>query len=438
MHFQRRKSLRWPWVLIPILIAVLIGGRIAFTRGRPAVTSQYPAPGAVAVNGLAPVQITFTRAMNHASVEAAFTFQPDNAGTFTWEGDTVTFSPSIPWSAGETISVTLGTGARSSLGIPLQDNQTWAFSVARTMLAYLWPADASANMFMLDPVGGEVVQLTEGGGVLEYAVSARGLFIFYSTENGQGGSDLWRLDMLTREAERFLDCGADLCALPQPSRDGEWLAYENISEGSVWVLAREDGKLTRLGDGTRPVWSSDGKLAYYDREGKAFQIVDVSGSLLGTFPNQLGEPGAWSPDGNFFTAPETGTDADSSHLLAFLPINSIINNLSGEDSVEDTSPAYSPDGQWLAFARKYLDTERWTPGRQLWLMAPDGENAHPLTNDEFFSHASFAWSPDSETIAFVRAHRTSPDVPPEIWIIRTDGQNPVRLVIGGYAPQWIP
>jgi Tol biopolymer transport system component len=124
--------------------------------------------------------------------------------------------------------------------------------------------------------------------------------------------------------------------------------------------------------------------------------------------------------------------------LAFLHINGIVKNLSGEELVEDTSPAYSPDGRWLAFARKFLDTERWTPGRQLWVMEADGENAYALTHDEFFSHAALAWSPDSQTIAFVRAHRTSPDVPPEIWIINVDGSNPIRLVIGGYAPQWIP
>ncbi len=39
-------------------------------------------------------------------------------------------------------------------------------------------------------------------------------------------------------------------------------------------------------------------------------------------------------------------------------------NLSGEDQVEDYSPAVSPDGTQLAFARDYFDA-RWTPGRQL-------------------------------------------------------------------------
>jgi len=300
---------------------------------------------------------------------------------------------------------------------------------------------------MLDPVGGDVVQLTERGGLLEFSVGANGLLVYYSAENEVRGSGVWRLDMLTRESELAIDCDTDLCALPQPSPDGEWLAYENTTQGEIWLLPLNGGEASRIGSGTRPQWSSEGELAYYDPVGRAFRFLDPvrpARAALASFPNEMGEPGAWSPDGNLFTAPDSDSGADSSRLLAFLPINGIINDLSGEGLVEDTSPAYSPNGQWLAFGRKYLDAERWTPGRQLWVMGvsaereADGGNAHPLTNDEFYTHASFAWSPDSQTIAFVRAHRTSPDVPPELWMVNVDGSDPIRLVIEGYAPKWIP
>ena len=43
--------------------------------------------------------------------------------------------------------------------------------------------------------------------------------------------------------------------------------------------------------------------------------------------------------------------------------------------VEDVSPVFSPDGKWIAFARRYLDPLRWTPGRQVWLMRADGTEA---------------------------------------------------------------
>ncbi|GAB4581273.1 MAG: hypothetical protein Fur0022_40200 [Anaerolineales bacterium] len=291
---------------------------------------------------------------------------------------------------------------------------------------------------MLDPVGGTVIQLTELGGVLEFSVGVNGLVVYFSAQNASGGSNLWQLDMLTRESELILDCGRDLCALPQPSPDGQWLAYENTSTGEIGLFPLAGGASILLGTGTRPQWSVEGHLAFYNVAEKAFRVVDQTGTVLASLPNPLGEPGAWSADGAFFTVQDTDEQADASRLIAFLPINGLLKDLSGEGLVEDTSPAYSPNGLWLAFARRYLDAERWTPARQLWVMSPDGENAQALTNDVFYSHTSFAWSPDSQWIAFVKAHRTAPNAQPELWMIGVDGSNPVQLVIGGYSPQWIP
>jgi Tol biopolymer transport system component len=307
------------------------------------------------------------------------------------------------------------------------------------MLAYLWPAGGSADLFMLDPVGGDVVQLTHIGGVLEFAVSVDSLHVFFNAENGTGGSGLWRMEMLTRESALVLDCGADLCALPQPSPDGQWLAYENTSQNEIWLWSLTGADPVLLGGGTRPLWSAEGKLAFYEEAAQAFRIMDPAGAVPpASFPNTMGEPGTWSPDGGFFIAPDTDVTANASRLLRFLLINGLITNLSGDELVEDSSPAYSPNGQWLAFARKYLDVDRWTLGRQVWVMDADGENARALTDDEFYAHTSFAWSPDSQTFAFVRAHRTASEVPPEIWMVNVDGSARVQLVIGGYAPQWIP
>lgn len=437
MLFRRRTFPRW-LILIPIVILILIGAWIAVARGRPTVVEVFPAPDTLAVSGLAPVRVTFSRPMNPNAVEASLSLTPSQPGTFVWEENTVTFTPDEPWPGGAVISVTVGTGARTSLGIPLAEAQNWSFSVARTMLAYLWPADGSANLYMLDPVGGAVVQLTETGGVREFSVGPGGLVVYFSADNGASGSNLWRLDMLTRTSEPILDCGSDLCALPQLSPDGQGLVYENTTKGEVWLLAQGSGQAVFLGRGTRPQWSSAGTLAFYDGVEKTFRIVDTAGAVLASYPNQLGEPGTWSTDGAFFTAPDTVEGDSTSRLFAFLALNGLLNDLSGDGIVEDMSPVYSPDGQWLVFARKFLDADRWTPGRQVWLMDANGDNPHALTDDELYSYTSFAWSPDSQWIAFVKANRTAPEVQPELWMIGVDGSNLLQLVIGGYAPQWIP
>jgi Tol biopolymer transport system component len=99
---------------------------------------------------------------------------------------------------------------------------------------------------------------------------------------------------------------------------------------------------------------------------------------------------------------------------------------------------YSPNGATIAFARKYLDSERWTFGRQLWIMNADGSNAHPITDEPNFNHFDLAWSWDGLMLAYVRFNEAQIFKPPELWMINADGSNPIQLIIGGYSPLWIP
>jgi dipeptidyl aminopeptidase/acylaminoacyl peptidase len=73
------------------------------------------------------------------------------------------------------------------------------------------------------------------------------------------------------------------------------------------------------------------------------------------------------------------------------------------NSSRDTSFEWSPDGKWIAFqsdrASTTPDTGKPTHGSQLYLIAPTGGEAFPVTSLED-SVGEFAWSPDSESIYF--------------------------------------
>jgi dipeptidyl aminopeptidase/acylaminoacyl peptidase len=170
-----------------------------------------------------------------------------------------------------------------------------------------------------------------------------------------------------------------------------------------------------------------------------------------SLPNETGEAACWEPEGRSFIMAEILfesttllDDYPSSHLLRYdIPASGeagspVLHDLTQDVTLEDTSPVYAPDGSQLAFARKYLDLTRWSPGRQLWVMSPDGQQARQLTDDLLYNHYGFAWSTDGQQIAFVRFHQTVLTLPPELWVIQADGSNPVQLVIGGYAPRWVP
>ena len=175
--------------------------------------------------------------------------------------------------------------------------------------------------------------------------------------------------------------------------------------------------------------------------------------------------GTWSPDGNFMVFPEIVMapeptpvptqlqgEGDSSaanpfysYLLRVAIATNDTQNLSGAGVLDDASPVYSPAGDWLAFGRTLQVNNQWTPGRQLWLMRPDGSGAHPLTGDPLYNQSAFTWSPDGALIAYMRFNTSDPGAPAETWLIDVDaagaaGTGPAgpRKLVQGYLPEWLP
>ena len=128
----------------------------------------------------------------------------------------------------------------------------------------------------------------------------------------------------------------------------------------------------------------------------------------------------------------------NSHLLLFDWQQDTVQDLTPEETMEDTSPAFSPDGESLAFARKFLDISRWTPGRQLWLEHLGSQEEGPLTDEPLYNHFEFTWSPAGDRLAYVRFNQSVLTEPPEIWLIDPITKQAEQLVVGGYSPQWIP
>jgi Tol biopolymer transport system component len=445
-------------ILILLLVLVLVVG---YQFLSPRVLGFTPGMDAADLPRQVPITLEFSQEMDPESVVRNLSITPEVSGAFTWEEKTLVFTPGESWDAGAVVRVELATGARSKLGLPLTgETPDWSFVVESILLAYLWPADGPADIYALDPESGTTAQLTEVNGVLDFNVSRSGTGIYFSARNAQEGSDLFLLDRLTGSTRVVLPCEDVFCSNLQVSPDGELIAFERTkpSEGGapaypeVWVLLLGEGRAElagALGHVTqRPQWSRSGLLTFYDTDVQGFVFLDGATGASQALPNQTGEMGTWRSNGLEFVVPELKTsqllttDGLSmlySHLVKYNSGNQRTTDLTGEDNQEDTSPVYSPDGTLLAFGRKYIDPQRWTPGRQIWLMRPDGTDTRQLTNSpEDFKHSAFAWHPNGDKIAYVQFNQTALTDPAELWLINVDGSDPTRLVIGGYSPEWIP
>jgi hypothetical protein len=469
------RAINWRRAAPGIAAAAILLGLIGWAAAgqlRPAVLGFSPEASATSVLTGTSIEIAFSRGMDEASVMERLVIRPETVGAFEWQGNTLVFRPEGAWGRGEEVTVRLLPGARSTLGLAIREEINWSFTVSRVLLAYLWPADGAADIYALDAISGETQQWTLGADVQGFDASAGGTKIYYSSGNGEGGSDLRLLDRASGEDTLLLACGRDSCTDPAVSFDEEWLAFERLDAdlnavSQVWLLALGEGEAERasaiLHLSRAPSWSPSGRLAYYDEDERAFIALDVDNGEETAIPNALGDTYAWLPEGEGLAAPEavevelstlrgpTGeaefsepeegelapVEALASHLFAYENGGEGI-DLSRNTLVEDASPAFSPNGHWLAFARKYIDAQRWTPGRQLWLMRPDGSQQHPLTNDGDFNHTSFAWHPGSGQLAYVRFNQTALTRPPELWIIDIVDGETIQLVINAYDPLWVP
>lgn len=432
------KRAPWKW-LLPASLLLLASLALIVLLLAPRMTAFSPA-GEGPWSAYTPLRWTFSQPMPPAITETLH-IRPSVAGVWEWESSRVlTFTPSEPWPVGE-VSVSLPEGVPSRLGVPSLRPWQAAFRVAAPRLVYLWPHDGPADLYALDVSGGEDQRLTELGGVLDFALLPRHPALVLSVSNEQGGADIMRLDRVNGEVTPLVTCGPAVCRSPAVAPDGT-LAYLRLQGEAqqLWLLPPQ-GEPQRVEESevAWAAWSPSGWLVWYDAAAQGYRFRAPDGATYG-LPSQTGEAGAWLSPGDDFIYPEllNASGRLVSHLMRYHPGRAQAVDLSQETLVEDFDPAPAPAGDWVAFTRKYLDETRWTPGRQLWRMRPDGSDAQALTDRPLMHHRMLAWSPDGKRIAFVRVNQANLSAPPEIWMLDLSTGEEIRLVIGGLFPQWMP
>ncbi len=467
---------RIPSVLV-IGLGFLLGLMLVVALTAPRVVQVILEYEDAAVPSTSTIQVEFNRPMNAASVESHFATDPPLDGRFEWSGDTLQFFPETPWPNGGEVYVTLRAGALGRVPLPLLRTRNWFFTVGLPRIIYLWPADGPADLYAATPGSGEepVALTAHDQAVIDYTLSANGTQIVYVLQQAGGEDELHSLDLISGVDLRIHTCDPQApCMTPAVSPDGAWVAFvmqtltigtggRLVAESSqIWVIDMEnEGQAFPVTPQEHncsiPGWSPQGWLTYYDQQlGAAALLTFDAGPAPAPFtylPNSLGAGGSWSPDGERYIYPEiifpesvpAGVDPKDSSLYyshlfqTDLSTGRTTDISSGEETmVEDASPAFSPDGKWIVFARKYLDVVRWSPGRQLWRMSEDGSGAESLTNQPNYTFSSINWSPDSTMLAFMRRSPSELEQGPEIWWLDLETGSQDRLVMGGYLPAWIP
>jgi Tol biopolymer transport system component len=186
-------------------------------------------------------------------------------------------------------------------------------------------------------------------------------------------------------------------------------------------LNRKLSQLT-FGEGMEewPAWSPDGTRLAYIAEDDGYRQVHLRNVATGedkrltrSMRDEI-QP-AWSPDGTrlaFVRAEADGGRLEPNDLNGWYQERAevwTVEVASGRETkvVDDAfGPAYSPDGNSLAFDAS------WAGPRRLWITDVSGRNPRQVTSDssEAVAHVGPRWSKDGGRLVFLRIEKTKSDI----------------------------
>ena len=239
--------------------------------------------------------------------------------------------------------------------------------------------------------------------------------------------------------------------IPAWSPDGQRVTFEGPRDGEhngLYVMNADGSGQRRLARRAHsPTWSPDGRrIAFF--WGPRIYVVNADGgeprSLVNLYNSHRHSSLSWSPDGRRLSVLGAGgcgeyclnllvLDADGSEQ----PRN-VTWKLSGgfySEYPPASDPAWSRDGQKLAFAR--LNT-----GFGIYVVSADGSGLRKLTRKSSGRFAAPAWSPDGRKVAFVfDPDEDSEFGDSEVLVVNADGtgqRNLTRNPANDSDPTWSP
>ena len=252
----------------------------------------------------------------------------------------------------------------------------------------------------------------------------KGLIVFSSNRSGP-----WRIWIMQADGseQRPLTKGdpdandVDPCFRP----DGSSILFSSTRGGKIgiWRMAVDGSGLERICDGDQAEWSPDSQKIVFRREG-AIRIRDLSSQQEKIIvPKDWTDcsGGAWSPDGQYIAFARLRDDRNE---LFYLPA-------AGSDPVKiydqkgACEPHWSPDGIVLVY-----ETET-----HICTIQPDGKKNRLITYYGGIQRYG-RYSPDGKYLVYCQG--MSEQGPWELYLIPATGGTPVPLTEGGsdMNPDW--
>jgi Tol biopolymer transport system component len=449
-----------------VVLAILIGAvLLRGDRVGVQVVAFSPAAGALSVSPRTPIRLRVDRPLDPA-VAPQVQVEPAVAGTVQVEGESLVFTPASSLAPDTVYTVTVAPGLRTLQGRELLAPYTWNFRTGRPSIVFSRVDEQGREQLMLAPLrlddGPPALdaprQLTQAPfGIWDFAVDPIGGQIVFSQSHEDGTSDLWTLLQGAVNPSPLRDCPRASCSSMAFGPDSRVLAFavRNASDFSspvvspprLWML-----DVQTMDEGM--VFGDDQQLAFEPRCATGRQwisfldpthggvgVYNVESGARAFYPTTTGEGAPWRPGTTEMVISEllTTTTEYEVHLVLFDPVAGTRRELSAHPyPVEDNTPVWSPDGEWLIVRRKELAGPGATLGKQLWRMRADGSQAEPLTADPAVDYGPVTWSADGRYLVYHRIPLKGPDVTISVWVMEVATGQEWEVARPGQRPLWVP
>jgi Tol biopolymer transport system component len=355
-------------------------------------------------------------------------------------------------------------------------------------VVYLYPAFGGVqNVWMTDidnPENQRQLTFSEYG-IFDFDVSPDGQWLAFADKNIESATRIRLLNLSDNVVIELVDCVAldAYCTTPAFSPDGTKLAYQRTEQingqyeeqSRIWLvdMTSPNYETNRLITdlhvvGHSPVWSADNNtLAFYGIDNAeplgeeandhthseagdtGILVYDFvprgdDGVQLRYIPSAHGSMGTVSPNGQQIIFPEVVNR--NGQFYSYLQLADLLNKellafTDPDGDTDDVIAQWSPDGQIVALARRYMD-ERWTPGHQLYLQNTETDTLTALAYDERYNTSYFRWNSTGSHLVLQRFPLQNTDgtavsdARPEIWVVDVKTGALTELVANAFLPQW--